>query len=80
MPIKEIKFFYSTGGKKVLAACIAYPLFYVGHLVSLLMDYEWLPEWWFNFWYPVYNKCMLVSLDINDWGGLKLWTKATKSE
>jgi len=30
--------------------------------------------------YPIYNKCMLWSLALNDWGGLTLWRASNQEE
>jgi hypothetical protein len=61
--------------KRVVAACLAYPIFWLGHLASLAMracDRCHL--------YPVYHHLMCWSVDLNDWGGLKLWGPVERSD
>lgn len=57
--------------KRVLAASLGYPLFYLGHAISKAMH---LPMC--HLLYRPYNWCMLRSLELNDWGGLELWSQA----
>lgn len=54
--------------KKVLAWPAMYTCFWLGHFVSKLMHCEPLGRM-----YPVYNRLMMWSVDLNDWAGFDLW-------
>ena len=60
--------------KQLSGRVVSEVLFALGHWVSLPMcrfDWAWL--------YPVYNKLMIWSSDVQDWAGNDLpWTKETK--
>ena len=59
--------------KKIIGWPVAHLLYLLGDLVSRLMN-RW--DGVFGVLYPVYNRLMVWSCDVNDWAGLKLWTKA----
>lgn len=52
--------------KKLLSFTGAWVLFYLGHWTSFIMNFP-LFYWLFNF----YSWCMVNSLKIQEWGGLK---------
>lgn len=55
--------------KYILAWPIGWTLWGAGHLVSKLMHMgEPLGRL-----YPIYNRLMLWSCSVSDWGGLKIW-------
>jgi hypothetical protein len=54
----------------VIAWPLAYGCFWTGDFVSRLAE---LGDGWFGRFYPLYNRLMLWSLRLNDWGGLRLW-------
>lgn len=57
--------------KKILARIASEVLYYLGHWISYPMhyfDWAWL--------YPIYNRLMMYSNDIQDWAGNdKPWKK-----
>ena len=57
--------------KKIIARLISEVLFYIGHWISAPMNYfDWA---WI---YPIYNKIMLYSCNVQDWAGNdKPWMK-----
>jgi len=54
---------------KIAAYLPAWGFFWLGHLISLLMN--WSDH--FVFLYPVYSTLMCWSLFFNDWGKLNVW-------
>ena len=50
--------------KKVIAYIVSWALYGLGDMVSRLM--QWFDWAWI---YPVYNKLMLASSDVQDWAG-----------
>jgi hypothetical protein len=57
--------------KKILARALSEMLYYTGHWISFPM--HWFDWYWI---YPIYNKIMLWSSDIQDWAGnTKPWIK-----
>jgi hypothetical protein len=60
----------SKGWRAVIAWPLAYGCFWTGDFVSRLAE---LGDGWFGRFYPLYNRLMLWSLRLNDWGGLRLW-------
>ena len=66
--------------RKVVAWLPAHALYIVGDLVCRVLnripDWEAKPvEWLASGLYRIYNRCMCLSCDINDWGGLTLWKR-----
>jgi hypothetical protein len=66
--------------KKVIAWLPAWALFWIGDLACRVLnripDWEARPARVIARWlYVVYNRCMLASCDLNDWAGLKIWTR-----
>lgn len=59
--------------KKLIAFIPTYVLFGIGDFTCDMM-YLINTEKACNILYPIYNKAMVWSCFINDWGGLKLWT------
>lgn len=55
--------------KKAIAWLVAWILFWLGHLVSLLMH----QSNWLALLYIVYNKLMTLSSNVQDWGGAGPW-------
>lgn len=50
--------------RKVIGWTLAWVFYWLGHWVSRPM--EWFDFWWL---YPIYNKLMSWSYDIQEWGG-----------
>jgi hypothetical protein len=61
--------------KKAIAWVGCQVTFWLGHGISRIYNNRWLA--WL---YPVYNRLMIWSLDINDWGGLKIWKETEHQE
>ena len=61
--------------KKIIGWAPMHLVFWSGHLVSKLMIWEPL-EWL----YPVYNRLMGWSVEINDWAGLSLWESVPETD
>lgn len=63
---------------KVLAASIAsFCLFWLGHAVSRVM----LRADWLSFLYPVYNRLMLASSDVEEWAGVEvMWRSPQEAD
>lgn len=63
--------------RKVLALPLAYALFWVGHLVSrVFLRYDATA-----FMYPIYNRLMVASCDVQDWADLPgPWSKKHDDE
>lgn len=52
---------------------IAWVLYWIGDLVSKMDRIDW--EWLANIWYPVYNRCMYWSSNIQGSGHFGPWHK-----
>jgi hypothetical protein len=51
--------------KKLIGYILSWVLYCLGDLVSRPMNwFEW--AWWL---YPVYNRLMICSYDVQEWGG-----------
>ena len=62
--------------KKILGYFGSYFFYYLGDLISKPM--MWLD---LEFLYPVYKKCMHISLDIQDWAHLeKPWKEPSEND
>lgn len=57
--------------KKIIGWPIAHLLYILGDCIARLMN----ACNGLSFLYPIYNRLMLWSCDVNDWAGLSLWTK-----
>jgi hypothetical protein len=55
--------------RAIVAYVPCYVCFWVGHLVSRPMSWFDAAGWL----YPVYNRLMGWSCDLNRWGGLDVW-------
>ena len=65
-----------TQARKVIAWAPMWTLYWTGHWVSVALNR--LPDnatRLFMRVYPVYNRCMVWSMRINDWAGFSLWGK-----
>lgn len=72
--------------RKIVAWPIAWGLYYLGHMWSKPLEWDWPDnkknedkkwvEWYVGFWYVPYNNLMNWSLRVNDWGGLNVWVKS----
>jgi len=63
--------------KYVIAWIVSNILYYTGHVISRLLR---LPNslhrmWWIGPVYRSYNKVMLLSADVSDWGNAGVWKK-----
>ncbi|TFG98574.1 hypothetical protein E4H12_05720 [Candidatus Thorarchaeota archaeon] len=61
--------------KKLIGWPVAHLCYILGDWTCKLMegiDTEWAAD----ILYPVYNRLMLWSCDLNDWAGLDLWSGA----
>lgn len=61
---------------KTMKLIVGWPLswlcFWVGDLLSWVLERWDENEYWAAFWYPLYNACMLDSNALQDWaGGMK---------
>jgi hypothetical protein len=48
---------------------LSWVCYYAGDLACKILELNDDSEWWCGFWYPVYNKLMCWSGDIQDYAG-----------
>jgi hypothetical protein len=67
--------------RKIVAWLPMVTLYYFGHYVSVVMNAlpDSVPTLAWDALYRVYNRCMIWSLELNDWAGFDLW-KSEPSE
>jgi hypothetical protein len=46
---------------------LAWVLYWIGHVTSIILE-SVERDWWAEFWYPVYNWCMLASNRLDRYG------------
>lgn len=60
--------------KKAIGWLLSWTLFWMGDAFSKLLHVpDGFPEWWFSFFYRIYNRLMWWSSDMQDWGGSGPW-------
>jgi hypothetical protein len=50
--------------RKLVAYIVSWSLYWLGHLTSYLLNFDSM--WWL---YPVYNRLMIASVQVQDWAG-----------
>lgn len=67
--------------KSILGWLASWFLFCLGHIVSRPMQWDWTqraPQYAFDVLYAAYNRLMLASSDVQEWGGKGPWMRIHK--